>query len=71
MITAGRVHWAENTLCKMYDAGGQIASCACGNDAVAGIMGKDTFMVWCAKCSPVGKESEQFIYVKPDGIRKD
>jgi len=51
----------------MYDGEGNIILCKCGKPAGSGMMGKESYLVWCEDCSPY-KDAwvADFVYRPPE-----
>jgi hypothetical protein len=50
---------------KLMTSAGKELLCACGKSASASIIGKEAFAAWCVECSPMSKEEEYELLVRP------
>lgn len=51
---------------RMYETDGSVVLCKCGQAARCAAMGRQTMIAWCSDCSPMHKDSGQFIYRPPN-----
>lgn len=68
--STGNVRFLNPENVRMYDSEGNVVLCKCGKPAGSAAMGKGAMIAWCSDCSPLNKESAEFVYRPPTEAQK-